>query len=69
MPPPYCVFSNKNNKVNSWSQEIHAITPHIEFKHIKGKENILADSLSRLRHLGLHDDNDWKSQIKNMTHA
>ena len=27
-------------------------------KHIKGKQNILADSLSGLRHLGLHDDND-----------
>ena len=45
-------------KVNNWSQEMYAITPHIEFKHIKGKENVLVDSLSRLKHLGLHDDND-----------
>ena len=37
---------------------MHAITPHFEFKHIKGKENSLVDSLSRLRYLGLHDDND-----------
>ena len=36
---------------------MHAITPHFEFKHIKGK-NVLAESLSRLRCLGLHDDND-----------
>ena len=50
----------KNDKVNNWSQEMHAITPHIEFKHIKGKENGLADSLSRLRCLGLHNDNDPK---------
>ena len=35
-----------------------AITPHIEFKPIKGKNNVLVDSLSRLRHLGLHDDKD-----------
>ena len=48
----------KNDKVNNWSQEIHAITPQIEFEYIKGKENILVDSLSRLRCLGLHAVND-----------
>ena len=37
---------------------MHAIPPHIEFEHIKGKENVLADSLPRQRCLGLHDDND-----------
>ena len=35
----------KTIKVDNWSQEIHSITPHIEFEHIKGKENVLADSL------------------------
>ena len=37
---------------------MHAITPHIEYEHIKGKENVLADSLSRLHCLSLHGDND-----------
>ena len=37
---------------------MHAITAQIEFKHIKGKDNVLADSLSRLRCLDLHDDNE-----------
>ena len=37
---------------------MHAITSYIEFEHIKGKDNVLADILSRLRHLGLHCDND-----------
>ena len=37
---------------------MHSITPHIDFKHIKGKENVLVDSLSRLKHLGLHEEND-----------
>ena len=37
---------------------MHVITPHIDFEHIKGKDNVLGDSLSRLRHLGLLDDND-----------
>ena len=40
--------------------------PHIEFQNIKGKENILVDSLSRLRHLGLHEDNDPEGSDKNM---
>ena len=52
------VLSNKNDKVNNWSQEMHDITPHTEFGYIKGKNNLLADSLSGLRHLGLQDDND-----------
>ena len=47
-------------KVNNWYQEIHSITPHIKFKHIKGKENVLADSLSRLRCLGSHYNSDPK---------
>ena len=48
----------KTDEVSIWPQEIDSITPHIEFDLIKGKENALADILSRLRCLGLHDDND-----------
>ena len=44
----------KNDKVNNWSQEIHSITPYINFKHIKGKENVWADSLLRLKYLDLY---------------
>ena len=58
-PLQKCVYSvTKNDILNNWSQEIHSITPHIEVKHIKGKENTLVDSLSRLSHLGLHEGND-----------
>ena len=39
----------KNDKVNNWSTEIHSITPHTDFEHIKGKENVLVYSLLRLR--------------------
>ena len=52
----------KNDKVNNWSQEFHSITAHIEFEHIKGKENVLVDSFSRLRCPGLHNDNDLEEQ-------
>ena len=48
----------ENDKVNYWSQEMNSITPHIELEHIKGKENVLAGSLSKLRYPGLHDNND-----------
>ena len=47
----------KNDKVNNWSQEIYAIPSYINFQHIKGKENMLVDSLSRLKCLGLHEGN------------
>ena len=45
----------KNNKVKNWSQEIHAITPYIDFEHIKGIENILAGSVSWIQTLGLYE--------------
>ena len=28
----------KNDKVSNWSQEMHVITPYIDFEHIKGKD-------------------------------
>ena len=65
-----CDHSPLNDKVNNWSQEIHTITPHIEFKHIKGKNNILADSLSRLNTLGLCERNtpekEWYQYSKSV---
>ena len=36
----------KNTLTQNWALEIFLITPYIMFKHIKGKENILADSLT-----------------------
>ena len=48
----------KNNKVNNWSQEIHAVTPYISFEHIKGKKNTLAYSLLWLKTHGLYELNE-----------
>ena len=45
----------KNDKVSNWSQEMHTITLYIDFEHIKGRDNILSDSLSRLKTLGLYE--------------
>ena len=59
MPPPEIMYLvTKNEKQNNWQQEMHAITPHIESQHIKGESNVLPESLSRLKQLGLYDDND-----------
>ena len=58
---PLCKFIYsfmKNDKVNNWSKEIQSLTPYIDFEHIKGKENELANSLSTLQVLGLHEANE-----------
>ena len=54
----------KNYKVNNQSQEIHTIAPYIGFEHLKGKENILADSLSRLKTPGLYEADKPKKNGK-----
>ena len=45
-----------NNTVNNWSTEIESF--NIDFVHISGKTNILADTLSRL----IDTDPDLKQQ-------
>ena len=44
----------KNTLTQNWALDIFLITPYITFKHIKGKDNILAESLTRLQRLGLY---------------
>ena len=48
----------RNDKANNWSHEIKSIATYIDFEHINGKENILANTLSRLQTLDLYEDND-----------
>ena len=38
----------KNLLTQNWALEIFSITPYIAFKHIKGKDNILANSLTSI---------------------
>ena len=38
----------KNTLTQNWPLEIFSITPYITFKHIKGQDNILVDSLIQL---------------------
>ena len=57
MPPIQNLIKNKTKNVltQNWALEIFLISPHITFQHIKGKDNILADSLSQLQCLGLYE--------------
>ena len=50
----------KNILTQNWDLEIFSISPHITFHHIKGKDNMLADSLSHLQCLGLHEKSPQK---------
>ena len=52
-----CILNHKNDKVNNWSQEIHAINPHVEFEHIKRKENIFSWQFIKAKTLGLYETN------------
>ena len=45
-----------NNKVNNWGIELSNFK--INFQHIKGKRNVMADALSRVKRLGLYDTQD-----------
>ena len=59
----------KNTLTQNWAWETFPITPYITFKYIKGKDNILADSLTQLQRLGLYEKcpHEEDSQDKEMT--
>ena len=48
--------NTNNEKCNTWSLEATTIPRHVKVQHIKGIANILADSVSRLRAVGLYHD-------------
>ena len=45
----------KNVLTQNWTLEIFSFSPHVTFQHIKGKDNVLADSLSHLQCLGIYE--------------
>ena len=53
--------TTKNDRVNNWSQEIHAIKSH-RFEHTKAKDSNLEDSLSGLKTLSLYETNALKKE-------
>ena len=58
--------NTKNDQLTNWCQELYAITNQITFKHIKGKDNVMSDAISRLERYNLyhpHDSADPKIPI------
>ena len=51
---------NDNDKCNTWGLEATAIPKHVKVQHIKGIANVLANSVSRIRAVGLYHDLDFK---------
>ena len=49
-----------NKKCNTWGLEAVAIPKHVKVQHFKGIDSVIADSVSRLRVVGLHHNLDSK---------
>ena len=45
-----------NGQLTAWAQGLFAILPHIEFKHLKGSQNILSDASMRIKRLPLYKE-------------
>ena len=51
------MYSNTtNDRLMAWAQDLFAITPHIEFEHLKGSQNILLDAIMRIKRLSLYNE-------------
>ena len=51
------IFANTtNDRLTTWAQDIFAITPHTNFEHLKGTQNILSDAISRIKSFALYND-------------
>ena len=44
-----------NDRLTAWAQDLFAITPHIDFKHMKGSQNILSDAIMRVKRFSLYN--------------
>ena len=54
----------KNTLTQNWALDTFLITPYITLKHIKGKDNILANSLTQLQRLGLYEKSPCQEDDK-----
>ena len=50
------IYSNTtNDRLMAWAQDLFTITPHIEFEHLKGSQNILSDAIMRIKSFFLYN--------------
>ena len=57
-PPKIFTGNTDNKRCNTWSLEATTIPRCVNIQHIMGIANILADSISRLKAVGLYHDLD-----------
>ena len=58
---------NTNNaKYNKWGLKATTIPRCVKVQHIKGIANILDDSVSRIRAVGLYQDLDFKDNLQEL---
>ena len=51
------IYANTtNNMLTTWAQDLVAITPYIDFEHLKGSQNILSDAISRIKRFSLYNE-------------
>ena len=55
-----------NEKCNTRGLKATTIPRHVKVQHIKGIANILADSVSRLRAVGLYHNLDFKDNFQEL---
>ena len=52
---PFFTMGMSSSVLDRWALELQQLD--FKFQHIQGKKNVVADSVSRLRMLGLYQDN------------
>ena len=58
--PKFLTGSNDNEKCNTWGLEAATIPRCVKLQHVKGIGNILADSVSRPKVVGLYHNLDFQ---------
>ena len=57
------IGNTNNEKCNIWGLKATTIPRHVKVQHIKGIGNIIDESVSGLRAVGLYHDPDFKDDL------
>ena len=51
------IYANTtNNRLTAWAQDLSALTPYIDFEHLKGTQNLLSDAILRIKRFSLYNE-------------
>ena len=58
------IYANtSNDRLTAWAQDLFAITPYIDFEHLKGTQNILSDAILRIKRFSFYNEIDLTSDL------